>query len=35
LPKPPEQGDGTVAKSVAGLGEAAPDVEHLDLRQQP
>jgi hypothetical protein len=28
------QGDATVAKSVSGPGEAAPVVEHLDLRNQ-
>jgi hypothetical protein len=35
LPGPSEQGDGTVAKSVSGVGESMPSVEHLDLRQQP
>ena len=37
LPKPAasETGDTTVAKSVSGVGESAPRVEHLDLRQQP
>ena len=34
LPKPSEQGDSTVAKSVSGPGESMPTVEHLDLRQQ-
>jgi hypothetical protein len=35
LLEPPstESGDNTVAKSVSGLDEAAPTVQHLDLRQ--
>jgi len=30
----PEAGDTTVAKSVSGPGEAAPVIQHLDLRSQ-
>ena len=34
LPKPADKGDTTVAKMVSGPGEAAPVVEHLDLRHR-
>ncbi len=35
LPKPSDKGDTAVAKIVSGPNEAAPVVDHLDLRQQP